>query len=59
MITSVFRAFTPSGARNSETPSDIASRPVREEPPFAKARNKMKIAAKFRSPFAWPIATAP
>ena len=55
----VFLALTPSGARKSETPSEIASRPVSEEPPFAKARSKINIAAKLSKPLAWPISTAP
>ena len=57
--TSVLRAFTPSGARKSETPSEMASRPVSDDPPFAKARKRMNMAAKLRRPLASPIATAP
>ncbi|CAB4845681.1 unannotated protein [freshwater metagenome] len=59
IMTKVRRAFTSSGTLKSATPSEIASSPVREDPPFAKARNKMKIALKVRSPCASPIATAP
>ena len=50
IITKVLRAFTCSGDLNSETPSEIASRPVSEDPPFANARNKIKIAAKVNRP---------
>ena len=59
IITKVLRAFTCSGDLNNETPSEIASRPVSEEPPFANARNKIKIAAKVNSPCDSPIGTAP
>ena len=59
IITKVLRAFTCSGVLNNETPSEIASKPVKEDPPFAKARNKIKIAAKVNSPWDSPISTAP
>ncbi len=45
MVTSVRLAFTCSGALKRATPSEMASRPVSEDPPFAKARSKIKIAA--------------
>ena len=52
MMTSVLRALTPSGSRKSETPSEIASSPVKEEPPLAKARSKINTAAKLSKPLA-------
>ena len=59
MITKVLRAFICSGVLNNATPSEIASNPVSDEPPFANARSKIKIAAKLNKPWAWPISTAP
>ena len=59
MITRVRRAFTCSGVLKSATPSEIASRPVRDDPPFAKARSKIKIAANVSNPLGSPIGTAP
>ena len=50
MITKVRRAFTCSGVLNSATPSEIASNPVKDDPPFANARSKIKIAAKLNKP---------
>ena len=55
IISSVFFAFTPSGTLNRATPSEIASRPVSDEPPLANARIKINMAAKLSKPFAWPI----
>ena len=59
MVTSVRRAFTCSGALNSPTPSEIASNPVSDDPPLAKARNKIKIAAAVKSPCSCPNSIAP
>ena len=59
MITKVRRALTPSGVLKSETPSEMASRPVNEDPPFAKARSKINIAATVKSPCEWPIGITP
>ena len=59
MITSVRRAFTCSGALKSATPSEIASRPVKDDPPFAKARSKINMAANVSNPLGSPIGTAP
>ena len=59
MITNVRRAFTCSGALKSATPSEIASRPVSDEPPFANARSRIKIAAKVSRPLGSPSGTAP
>ena len=59
IITKVRFAFTCSGVLKSATPSDIASRPVSEDPPFAKARSKIKIAAAVKSPCSCPTSTAP
>ena len=52
MITKVRRAFTCSGVLNNATPSEIASNPVKDDPPFANARSKIKIAAKLNKPWA-------
>ena len=59
IITSVRLAFTCSGALNSATPSDIASKPVSEDPPLANARSRIKIAAAVKSPCSCPTSTAP
>ena len=59
MITRVRRALTCSGSLNNDTPSEIASSPVKDEPPFANARSKINIAAKLNNPCAWPTSTAP
>ena len=56
---SVRRAFTCSGVLKSMTPSEIASSPVNDEPPLAKARSNVKIAAKVSKPCSDPIGTAP
>ena len=53
-MTSVRLAFTCSGALNNATPSEIASNPVSDDPPLAKARNKIKIAAAVKSPCSCP-----
>ena len=45
MITSTRRAFGPSGGRKVATPFEIASRPVSDDPPLAKARSTMIIEA--------------
>ena len=59
MITRVLLAFTCSGDLNKETPSEIASSPVKDDPPFANARSNMKMAAKVSKPCSCPISTAP
>ena len=59
IITKVLLAFICSGALNKATPSDIASNPVKEEPPFANALSNIKIAASVSKPCSWPISTAP
>ena len=59
MITKVLLALTCSGDLNKETPSEIASSPVKEDPPFANAQSNIKIAAKVSNPCSWPISTAP
>ena len=59
IVTRVRRAFTCSGVLNSATPSEIASKPVSEEPPLANARNKIKIAAAVNSPCSCPNSIAP
>ena len=41
MMTSTRRAFGPSGWRKVETPFEIASSPVSDDPPLAKARSTM------------------
>ena len=46
IITRVLLAFMCSGDLNKETPSEIASSPVKEDPPFANALSNIKIAAK-------------
>jgi hypothetical protein len=50
IITRVLLAFTCSGALNNATPSDIASSPVKDEPPFAKALSKINMAASVSKP---------
>jgi hypothetical protein len=50
IITRVLLAFTCSGDLNKETPSEIASRPVNDDPPFANARSNIKMAAKVNKP---------
>ncbi|CAB4687142.1 unannotated protein [freshwater metagenome] len=59
IITNVRRALTCAGSLNKATPSEIASSPVKEEPPFANARSKINTAAKVNNPCDWPISTAP
>ena len=46
----VILALRPSGDLKRETPLDIASKPVREDPPFANARSKMKTEATVSKP---------
>ena len=55
----VRRAFICSGVLKSATPSEIASSPVKDEPPFANARSKIKMAAKVSRPWLSPTSTAP
>ena len=50
MITRTRRALGPSGWRKFETPFEIASRPVSEDPPLAKALSTMMIPAPYRRP---------
>ncbi len=50
MITSTRRALIPSGGRKVATPLEIASSPVSEEPPLAKARSTTKRLAPINSP---------
>ena len=59
MITSVRFALSASGALNRATPSEIASSPVSDDPPFAKARSRINIAAPVSNPLGWPTSTAP
>ena len=56
---SVRRALMCSGVLKSMTPSEIASKPVSDEPPLAKARSSVKIAAKVSNPCSVPNGTAP
>ena len=56
---SVRLAFFASGTWNSATPSEIASSPVSDEPPFAKALSKINIAAALIRPCSVPILIAP
>ena len=58
-MTRVLFAFTCSGSRKSATPSEIASRPVSEDPPLANARSKIKIAANVNKPCGSPTSMAP
>ena len=46
MIDRVRRAFDPDGFLNALTPFEIASRPVSDEPPLAKALSRTKIAER-------------
>ena len=46
MMTVVRRALFPSGDLKRETPLEIASNPVSDEPPLAKAFSRIKIEAK-------------
>ncbi len=50
MNVSVRRALRPCGRRKAETLLEIASRPVSEEPPLAKARSTMKSDAPYSQP---------
>ena len=50
MMTSTRRALRPSGGRKVATPFEIASRPVSDDPPLAKARSTMMIEAPYRRP---------
>ena len=60
MITSTRRALGPSGGRKFETPFEIASRPVNEDPPLAKARSTMMIPAPYKRPLPGvPMGTTP
>ena len=59
MMTNVRFALTCSGVLKSATPSEIASSPVSEDPPFAKARRRIKTAAKVSSPCSSPSGIAP
>ncbi|CAB4575353.1 unannotated protein [freshwater metagenome] len=59
MVYKVRRAFTCSGDLKSATLSEIASRPVNEDPPFANARSRMNIAANVSNPWPSPTSIAP
>ena len=59
IITRVRFALTDSGVLKSPTPSAIASRPVRDDPPFANARSKINMAAAESRPCSVPISIAP
>ena len=59
IITSVFLALADSGDLNKPTPSAIASRPVKDDPPLANALSKIKTAAAESSPCSLPISIAP
>ena len=50
MITSTRRALGPSGGRKDPTPFEMASRPVSDDPPLAKAFSMMKTVAPIRKP---------
>ncbi len=50
MATRVRRALRPCGSRNAEMPFEIASSPVRDEPPLAKERSTMKREAPYSQP---------
>lgn len=45
MVIRVRRALRPCGSRKAEMPLEIASSPVREEPPLANERSTMKSEA--------------
>ena len=61
IMTSTRRALGPSGGRNAPTPLEMASSPVSDEPPLAKALSMMKTVAPIRKPLAvWvPSGKAP
>ena len=60
MMTSTRRALRPSGGRKVATPFEIASRPVSDDPPLAKARSTMMIEAPYRRPLPGvPMCTTP
>ncbi len=48
MVTSTRRALGPSGGRKDPTPFEMASRPVSDDPPLAKALSKMKTVAPIK-----------
>ena len=50
IIIRVLLALTCSGSLNKETPSEIASSPVKDDPPFAKALSNMNMAAAVSKP---------
>ncbi|GAA4976814.1 hypothetical protein GCM10023257_12430 [Streptomyces hyderabadensis] len=50
MAIRVCRALRPWGSRKAEMPFEIASSPVREEPPLAKDRSTMKREAPYSQP---------
>src|SRR6516162_8447760 len=52
---SVRRALTPAGGLNALTPFEIASRPVSDDPPFAKALSNTKIAAQEKIASCWLV----
>ena len=58
MHTMVIRAFRDSGRRKMLTPLEMASVPVRAEPPEAKALSTKKSVAPYSRPLpGWPTAT--
>src|SRR5579884_1181557 len=60
MATRVLRALSDWGSQNTLTPLEMASVPVRADPPLAKAFMTMNSdAPASRPPLEWPIATAP
>jgi hypothetical protein len=48
----VWRAWTEAGRRKLPTPLEMASRPVNDEPPLAKARRRVMKASPINQP--WP-----
>ena len=58
-VTRICRACLPSGGRSALTALDTASIPVSDEPPFANARPRKKMAANVHRLFQCPIATVP
>ena len=59
MMVSTRRALSPSGLRNRLTVLEIASTPVSDEPPLAKARRIIRIVAPITRPLPWCTGTAP
>ncbi len=59
MTVRTVRAFCPCGLRSAETVLEMASTPVSEDPPLAKARSSTSTVAPSTRPEPWCTGTVP